>query len=79
MKGRGVAVHLEVDGSGLGTPGAAEAPLGGDDLVHEEALEGADGIPEGEVLGLDASVFGVVLVAEDEDAGVDAMGDGVAR
>ena len=79
LEGRGVAVHLEVDGGGLGLPGAAEAPLGGDDFVHEEALEGSDGVPEGEVFGLDAFVFGLVLIAEDEDAGVDAVGDGVAR
>jgi hypothetical protein len=73
----GVAVHLEVDGGGLGGPVAAEAPFGSDDLVHEEALEGAYGIPEGEVIGLNAAVFGVGLIPEDEDAGMDAVGDGV--
>ena len=78
-EGGGVAIHPEVDGGGFGLPGAAEAPLGGDDFVHEEALEGADGFPEGEVLGLVLAVLLVVLIAEDEDAGVHAMGDGAAR
>ena len=74
----GIAVHLKVDGGGLGLPGGAQAPLGDDDLIDEDALEGSDGIPEGEVLGCDAAVLGFVLIAEDEDARVYAVGDGVA-
>jgi len=77
VEGGGVAIHLEVEGGGLGLPGAAEAPLGGDDFGDEDALEGADGIPEGGVVGLELAVELVILIAEDDDAGVDAVGDGV--
>ena len=69
---------MEVDGSGLGDPGAAEAPFGGGDLIDQEALERPDGLPEGEVFGLDAAVLGVILIAEDDDAGMDAVGDSVS-
>ncbi len=67
LEGRRIAIHLEVDGSGLVLPGAAKAPVGGDHLVHEYLLKGTDGFPEGEVPGLQSFKVPVILIPKDED------------